>query len=81
MMGNIERAMLLRSIDHYWQSHMNMLDQLRQNVSLIGYGQKDPVIEYRAEAYEAFDEMLKLIRQETLYLLLHTQIVCRDAKE
>lgn len=79
MMGNIERAMLLRSIDHYWQSHMNTLDQLRQNVSLLGYGQKDPVIEYRSEAYAAFDEMLKLIRQETLYLLLHTQIVCKDA--
>lgn len=52
-----ERNALLRGIDRYWVRHIGDLDQLRQSISLIGYGQKDPVVEYKLSAFDIFDKM------------------------
>ena len=65
--------MLLKVMDKHWMVHMGILDTLRQNLSMVGYGQKDPVVEYRTYAYEAFDDMLVRVRKEVIFLLMHAQ--------
>lgn len=74
IMRDMERMVLLKTMDKYWMRHMNTLDTLRQNLSLVGYGQKDPVIEYRSSAYEAFDEMLGTLRFDVVTMLMHARI-------
>lgn len=74
IMKDVERMVMVKMMDKYWMQHMTMLDTLRQNLSLVGYGQKDPVVEYRAVAYEEFDTMLKKVRYDAASLLLKAQI-------
>lgn len=73
IMRTMERMVLLKVMDKHWMVHMGILDTLRQNLSMVGYGQKDPVVEYRTYAYEAFDDMLVRVRKEVIFLLMHAQ--------
>lgn len=73
IMRTMERMVLLKVMDKHWMVHMGTLDTLRQNLSMVGYGQKDPVVEYRTYAYEAFDDMLVRVRKEVIFLLMHAQ--------
>ncbi len=60
----IERYTLIRPIDRHWQDHLTEMDELRRSVSLRSYGQKDPLNEYKSEAFSFFQEMMKRIRQD-----------------
>lgn len=69
-----ERNALLRGIDRYWVRHIGDLDQLRQSISLIGYGQKDPVVEYKLSAFDIFDKMQFQVNYFVVGLLLRTAL-------
>ncbi len=66
----IERYILLQQVDRAWMDHIDNMQQLRHGISLRGYAQKDPIVEYRMEGFEMFDEMIEAIREETIKSLL-----------
>ncbi len=74
MMREIERVMLLRSVDTNWMDHIDAMDQLRQGIGLRAYGQHDPVIEYRNDSYDMFEAMTDTIREQTAKLVLSVRI-------
>ncbi|MCX6781972.1 MAG: preprotein translocase subunit SecA [Candidatus Magasanikbacteria bacterium] len=63
----IEKQMLLRSIDNLWIDHLVAIDYLRTGIGLRGYGQRDPLVEYKKETYHMFNELLSLIQKEVVY--------------
>lgn len=68
----IARWVLLRAIDKNWQSQLTELEDLRQSVSLRGYGQKDPLVEYKFEAYRCFEQMVSQMRQDVCFQLFRS---------
>ena len=74
MMREIERVMLLRSVDTNWMDHIDAMDQLRQGIGLRAYGQHDPVIEYRNDSYDMFEGMTDTIREQTAKLVLSVRV-------
>jgi preprotein translocase subunit SecA len=71
---DIEKEIMLRSIDHHWKDHLLAVDQLKEGIGLRGYAQKDPRIEYQREAYQMFLEMLERIKRDTVEKLFAIQI-------
>lgn len=71
----IERDELLRAVDRYWIDHIDAMDQLRKGIGLRGYAQQDPVIAYKEEGHEMFDEMISRIQTTTITRLLKGRIV------
>lgn len=69
VMRYMERTILLRLIDQYWKEHLLSLDRLRQGINLRAYGQRDPLNEYKQEAFALFESMSKTIRRETVRAL------------
>ena len=67
----VERVILLRTVDAKWMDHIDSMEQLRQGINLRAYAQRDPVIEYKFEAMDMFDEMIAAIKEETVKLLFH----------
>ncbi len=76
-MREIERVMLLRSVDTNWMDHIDAMDQLRHGIGLRAYGQHDPVVEYRNDSYDMFEAMTNTIREQTAKLTLSV-VVRRD---
>ena len=74
VMREIERVMLLRSVDTNWMDHIDNMDRLRQGIGLRAYGQHDPVVEYRNESYDMFSAMTDAIREQTSKLVLTVQV-------
>ena len=74
IMREIERVMLLRCVDTNWMDHIDAMDQLRQGIGLRAYGQHDPVVEYKFEGFDMFEEMIAAIREDTLKLIYHARI-------
>ncbi len=72
-MREIERWLLLQTLDSYWKDHLLSLDHLRDGIGLRGYGQKDPLQEYKREAFELFKRLTQAIRQDTLEGLFRVQ--------
>ncbi len=70
LMREIERVNLLKSVDRHWMDHIDDMDQLKQGIRLRGYAQHDPVVEYRIEGFDMFEEMINSIRQDTVKLML-----------
>ena len=77
----IERVILLKVIDRKWMDHIDDMDQLRQGAGLQAYGQRDPLVEYKLNGYEMFDEMTQNIREETVRLLFHVRIEQKVERE
>lgn len=73
-MREVERVILLQSVDNHWIDHIDAMDQLRQGIGLRAIGQIDPVIAYKMEGFDMFDEMNKLIREDTVSYLFNIQI-------
>lgn len=73
-MREIERIILLRVVDEKWMAHIDAMDQLRQGIGLRALGQRDPIIEYRREGFDMFDEMIHEIQQETVSILYRVKI-------
>ncbi len=74
VMREIERVMLLRSVDSNWMDHIDNMDRLRQGIGLRAYGQHDPVVAYRNESYEMFSAMTDAIRERTAKLVLTVRV-------
>lgn len=63
----VERSVLLRSIDMLWMDHLETMDYMRRGIGLRGYGQRDPLVEYKKEAYRLFNELNSLIEKQVVY--------------
>ncbi|PHX58664.1 MAG: preprotein translocase subunit SecA [Opitutia bacterium] len=72
MLNYLERHLLLRSIDRNWQNHLTEMEELRRAVNLRGYAQKDPLNEYKTEAYRAFVELMRQLRTDVCSSLFRT---------
>ncbi len=77
----LERVILLKVIDRKWMDHIDDMEQLRQGIGLQAYGQRDPLVEYKMNGYEMFDEMTQNIREETVRLLFHIKIEQKVERE
>jgi preprotein translocase subunit SecA len=73
LMRQAERFFILQQIDTLWREHLQQMDALRESIGLRGYGQKDPLIEYKSEGYEAFLDMMTNIRRNVVYALFQFQ--------
>lgn len=67
----VERIILLRTVDAKWMDHIDSMEQLRQGINLRAYAQRDPVVEYKFEAMDMFEEMIATIKEETVKMLFH----------
>jgi preprotein translocase subunit SecA len=65
----IEKSVLLRSIDTLWIEHLETMDQLRRGIGLRGYGQRDPLVEYKKEAFKMYSELNVLIQKQVVYAI------------
>ena len=74
IMRYVEKAILLQTLDHNWREHIVNLDHLRQYVGLRGYGQRDPLNEYKSEAFELFEGLLSKLRSEVIQQVMQVQI-------
>ena len=81
--SEVERVVLLKNIDSKWIDHIDAMDQLRKGISLRGYGNIDPVVEYKKEGYEMFEDLTASIQDDTITLLLKAELrkVPQMAKE
>ncbi len=77
----LERVILLKVIDQKWMDHIDDMDQLRQGIGLQAYGQRDPKVEYKMQAYEMFDSMIAAIQETTLRLLYHVRLEQKVERE
>lgn len=77
----LERVILLKVIDQKWMDHIDDMDQLRQGIGLQAYGQRDPRVEYKMQAYEMFDNMINNIQETTVRLLYHVRIEQKVERE
>ena len=72
--NELEKLILLRNVDTKWIDHIDAMDQLRKGISLRAYGQVDPVVEYKQEGSEMFDELTYSIQTETIRVLLKAEV-------
>ena len=77
----LERVILLKSIDRKWMDHIDDMDQLRQSAGLQAYAQRDPLVEYKMNGYAMFDDMTQNIREETVRMLMHIKIEQKIERE
>ena len=69
-----EKSLLLQILDHLWKEHLLNLDHLRQGIHLRGYGQRDPLNEYKREAFALFEGMLTNLRQTVTQVITHLEV-------
>ncbi|MFA6423563.1 MAG: preprotein translocase subunit SecA [Patescibacteria group bacterium] len=72
--ANVERAVYLRTIDMLWVEHLNIIDELREGIGLRGYGQRDPLVEYKEEAYNLFQGLTRAIEDRVIEMLLKIEV-------
>ncbi len=77
----MERVVLLKATDSRWMNHIDDMDQLRQGIGLQSFAQRDPVVEYRLQGYDMFNEMTESIREETVKMLMHVRIEQKVERE
>jgi preprotein translocase subunit SecA len=74
IIGQVERSVLLQTLDHEWREHLVTLEHLRHTIGLRGYGQRDPLNEYKSEAFLLFEGLLARVRQQVTRQLMHVQL-------
>jgi len=74
LMRELERVIMLRVVDEYWMDHIDAMTELRQGIGLRAYGQSDPVVAYKQEGFEMFEQMVSAIQQETLRRLFLVRV-------
>ncbi len=77
----LERVVMLKVVDTKWMAHIDDMAELKRGITLRGYGQKNPVVEYRYEGFDMFDAMVETIREETVRMLLTIQIQQNQAPQ
>ncbi len=75
---NLEKQLILRSIDNLWVEHLSAMDYLRTGIGLRGYGQRDPLVEYKREAYTLFTQLLSKINERVVYNIFKVTLSLRD---
>ena len=80
-MRTYERIIMLNIIDAQWKDHLLSLDHLKQGIGLVGYGQKDPLVEYKKQSFDMFQEMLDRIDTTTIRSLFNLQVVTEQPPE
>jgi preprotein translocase subunit SecA len=81
LMRHIERTILLQTLDHLWREHLVMLEHLRQVIGLRGYGQRDPLNEYKAEAFSLYEAMTKNLREAVTAQLMRVEVMAQPPQE
>jgi len=76
-----ERYIMLNIIDSQWKDHLLSIDQVKQGIGLVGYGQKDPLVEYKKQSFDMFQDMLDRIDTNTTKALFHLEIMVREEQE
>ncbi|MCD6574897.1 SEC-C domain-containing protein, partial [Candidatus Aerophobetes bacterium] len=74
MMRELERMILLHTLDSRWKDHLYAMDSLKEGIGLRGYGQRDPLVEYKREAYAMFEDLIQRIKEEVSELIFKVQI-------
>ena len=77
-MRELERVILLKNVDDNWMDHIDAMDELKQGISLRSYGQQDPVVAYRLEGFDMFEQMILAIREDTVKMLLTVVIKTQE---
>jgi len=80
-MRDIERILLLRVVDQKWMAHIDAMDQLRQGIGLRAYGHRDPIVEYRREGFDMFEEMIHEIQDDTVSMIFHVKITSKPKQQ
>ena len=80
LMREVERVMMLRVVDEYWMDHLDNMTELRQGIGLRAYGQEDPVVAYKREGYEMFEEMIAAIQEETVRRVFIVRIQAKNGQ-
>ncbi|WP_448190252.1 preprotein translocase subunit SecA [Azospirillum sp. sgz301742] len=80
-MRHVEKSLLLQILDQEWKDHLLQLDHLRQGISLRAYAQKDPLNEYKREAFEIFETMLVRLREAVTSVLMHVEVRLQPTEE
>jgi preprotein translocase subunit SecA len=80
-MRYVEKTILLQTLDQLWREHLIMLDHLRQVIGLRGYGQRDPLQEYKSEAFSLFEAMIAHLREAVTAQLMRVEIVPPEEKQ
>jgi len=81
VMRYVEKSILLQTLDHLWREHLIMLDHLRQVIGLRGYGQRDPLNEYKAEAFSLFEAMSQDLREAVTAQLMRVEILAQPPQQ
>jgi preprotein translocase subunit SecA len=77
----VEKSILLQTLDHLWREHLLMLEHLRQVIGLRGYGQRDPLNEYKSESFNLFEAMIQRLREAVTAQLMRVEIVQQPPEE
>ena len=75
---HLERVVLLQMVDDLWKDHLLSMDHLKQGIGLRGYGQKNPLIEYKKEGYHLFMRMIEMVKEQTVSTLMRVHVVQED---
>ncbi|MDR1464649.1 MAG: preprotein translocase subunit SecA [Oscillospiraceae bacterium] len=81
LMRALERMVLLRSVDTYWMDHIDAMEELKKGIGLRAYAQQDPVVAYRMESFDMFDEMTTNIREDTVKMMLTLRVRSQQETE
>lgn len=81
IMRELERVVLLRNVDTKWMDHIDAMADLKQGIYLQSYAQHDPVVEYRIQGFDMFDEMIDSIREDTVKMLLTVKVQAQPKRE
>ena len=81
LLREIERMVLLRHVDGFWMDHIDAMDELKRGIYLRSYAQRDPVVEYRLEGFDMFDEMIKSIKENTAKMLFMINIKAQPEQQ
>ncbi len=77
-MRELEKAVMLKVVDSKWMDHLDSMDMLREGIGLRAYGQKNPLVEYKFEAYDMFEAMIEAIQEDTIMYLYRIRIELND---
>ena len=77
----ILKMVLLQAIDQRWKEHLLVIDKLKEGINLRGYAQKDPIIEYKKEAFDAFQNLNNVIKSDVIEKMMKVQIVAQQAEQ
>jgi len=81
LMRHLEKVFMLQAVDHQWKDHLLAMDHLKEGIGLRGYGQKDPLLEYKKEGFDMFEEMKLRIVESTVENLFRIKVAAKDQGE